>query len=206
MTSVPAFLSAVVLLLAVPGPTNTLLFMSGATSGLLRSSKLVLAEAAGYMSVVLPVAILAAPILDGRPWIAIAMKSVAAAWVLFIAFKLWTRGSSPAEGSIVSMRAMYLTTLLNPKAMIVGLVLIPHGTAAKVLPWALIFLLALVLIAVAWISAGALTRIVSSGGSILTVMCRIAAICLVVFSGVMLQSAASALGVTTSVDDIFQLG
>jgi threonine/homoserine/homoserine lactone efflux protein len=195
MTSVPAFLSAVFLLLAVPGPTNTLLFLSGAASGLVRSLKLLLAEAGGYMSVVLPVAILAAPLLDGRPWIAITIKSVAAAWVLFMAYKLWTRGGSSAQGSVVSLRTMYVTTLLNPKAMIVGLVLIPHGTAATVLPWAALFLLALVLIAVTWISAGALTNFASSDRSVLPVMCRVAAICLVVFSGVMLKSVGAALGV-----------
>lgn len=192
MTSLPAFLAAVALLLAVPGPTNTLLFMSGATSGLARSANLLLAEAAGYMSVVLPVALLAAPLLDGRPGIAISMKLVAATWILFMAFRLWTRDTARSECAVVSLRTMYVTTLLNPKAMIVGLVIMPHGPASTVLPWAAVFLISLVLIAIAWISAGALAKVAASGRPILPMMCRVAAVCLVLFSGVMLQSAASA--------------
>lgn len=192
MQSFSGFLSAILLLLVVPGPTNTLLFMSGASAGLLRSTRLLVAEAAGYMSVVLPVAVLAAPLLDGRPEIAAAMKCVAAVWVLHMAFRLWTRGPRSPSG-VISLPTMYVTTLLNPKALIVGLVLMPHGSAAQVAPWAAVFLAALVVVALCWISAGALTRFVASGRSVLPSLCRVAAACLAVFSGVMIHSASAAL-------------
>jgi threonine/homoserine/homoserine lactone efflux protein len=158
--------------------------------------KLLLAEAGGYISVVLPVAILAAPLLAGHPAIAIAMKIAAATWVLFLAYRLWTRGAVVAGGSVVSLRTMYVTTLLNPKALIVGLVIMPHGPAVTVLPWAAVFLVSLIMIAIVWICAGALASTAASGRPILPVICRLAAVCLVIFSGVLLQSAAAALGVS----------
>lgn len=189
MESVVAFVTAIVLLLAVPGPTNTLLFMAGATSGIARSLKLLLAEAAGYMSVVLPVSILAASLLQESPAIAGVMKFAAALWVLYMSVKLWIRGSGASRGAVVSLPTMFVTTLLNPKALIVGLVIMPHGSSREVLPWAAAFLAALVVIATGWISAGALTRLAPPDRRVLPLLCRVAAVCLVVFSGLMMTSA-----------------
>lgn len=193
MESVVAFVTAIVLLLAVPGPTNTLLFMAGATSGIERSLKLLLAEAAGYMSVVLPVSILAAPLLEESPAIAGVIKFAAALWVLYMSVKLWFRGSGASRGAVVPLPTMFVTTLLNPKALIVGLVIMPHGPPTEVLPWAAAFLVALVAIALGWISAGALTRLAPPEQRVLPLLCRVAAVCLVIFSGLMMSSAVSSL-------------
>lgn len=52
------------MLLITPGPTNTLLLLSGATSGFLNMQKLILAEAAGYS---IAISILGYDIHPGQP-------------------------------------------------------------------------------------------------------------------------------------------
>lgn len=193
MTSITGFLSAVVLLLAAPGPTNTLLFMSGAGSGIRRSLSLLVAESAGYLTVVLSIAVFAAPFLESRPELLNAMKLVAAGWIVFMASKLWRRAAVRSDGAVVSLRTMFMTTLLNPKAAIVGLVIMPHGPVSVILPWVAAFLLCLGGIAIIWIAAGTLAGRGANPDRRLRLMCRIAAICLVAFAALILHGALTSL-------------
>lgn len=49
-----AFLSAVLALLATPGPTNTLMALAGAEGGVGRVARLLPAELAGHLTTILP--------------------------------------------------------------------------------------------------------------------------------------------------------
>lgn len=131
------FVFAILALLLTPGPTNTLLTVGAAARGFLASLPLLLGELAGYLAVVVPLATIAAALLDGRPALAIALRLAAACWVLFLAFRLWRLSSTQENrdsSSPVTVGQVFLTTVLNPKAPIIGLVIMPHGPLMKIAP------------------------------------------------------------------------
>ena len=65
MTNPPLFVLAVLTVLITPGPTNTLLFTSGATVGISRSLRLLVAEFAGYNLGILTAGFVLAPWIAG---------------------------------------------------------------------------------------------------------------------------------------------
>ncbi|RFZ86945.1 hypothetical protein D0Y60_15455 [Shinella sp. WSJ-2] len=131
------FLFAILALLLTPGPTNTLLTVGAAARGFRKSVPLLLGELSGYLTVVIPLATIAAALLDGRPILATGLRIVAACWVLFLAARLWLVSSKPAgegDAKAVTVGQVFLTTMLNPKAPIIGLVIMPHGTLTEIAP------------------------------------------------------------------------
>lgn len=187
--SLLTFCLSIIVLLAVPGPTNTLLFLSGADVGFRRSLRLLIGESAGYLSVILPITTFAAPLFDTYPKASAAMKLVAAAWILWVALKLWSRAGGKAEANVVSIPAIFVTTLLNPKALIVALMIMPHGSIETVLPSAAIFIVLLVGIALVWISAGVVAAKASGRWDITIAISRSASVLLTVFSVLMARAA-----------------
>ena len=131
------FLFAILALLLTPGPTNTLLTVGAAARGFRKSLPLLLGELSGYLAVVIPLATIAAALLDGRPTLSAALRIIAACWVLFLAIRLWLVSSKPAgegDAKAVTVGQVFLTTMLNPKAPIIGLVIMPHGTLTEIAP------------------------------------------------------------------------
>jgi len=123
--SLASFILAVAFILLTPGPTNTILAASGAVMGWRGAMVLPLAEAAGYLLAVTAYLVLADAV-GNSPTAMQAMKAVAAVWLLFSAWKLWhQKMQSHACGRKVALSRVFLTTLLNPKAMLVGAILIP---------------------------------------------------------------------------------
>ena len=88
-----------------------------------RSSRLLpAAEAAGYALAVSFYLVLAHVFAEVHAALPI-LKGVAAAWLLFSAWKLWKQ---PVVAQAAAFRRVLVTTLLNPKAMLVGTILIPN--------------------------------------------------------------------------------
>ncbi|GLR50966.1 threonine transporter RhtB [Shinella yambaruensis] len=177
------FVFAILALLLTPGPTNTLLTVGAAARGFRSSLPLLVGELAGYLVVVVPLATIAASLLEGRPALANALRLAAALWVLFLAVRLW-RVSAVQEdrstSSPVTVGQVFLTTVLNPKAPIIGLVIMPHGTLAQIAPAIGLFSL---------LVAGAGTSFLVLGSLIgrapvlsPQLVYRVAAVCLGVFS------------------------
>jgi len=83
--------------------------------------------------------------------------------------------------------AVYATTVLNPKALIIGLALIPAAGRGSLnellrpLPYLAVFSLLVVIVAACWLSAGAaiLRRLATANPLLLG---RVAASCLVAFA------------------------
>lgn len=123
--SLPAFALAVFLLLLTPGPTNTLLAISGAARGLKASLPLIGAELGGYLTTILPLVFLAAPMLADEPVAALVIKLASTLWMLMLAARLWNRPPSTSEPGAITVLSVYCTTVLNPKALIVAVALIP---------------------------------------------------------------------------------
>ncbi len=152
------FALAVLAVLGTPGPTNTLLATAGATAGLRRSLTLIAAEAAGYTIAILTLGLILGPVVAGAPLLAGALRAAVGVYLLLLALRLWRRGGAAlATGAVVTPRQVFVTTLLNPKAIVFALGIVPFGASAGVWPaYFLGFLLLLVTVATAWIAAGAI--------------------------------------------------
>ena len=152
------FALAVLAVLGTPGPTNTLLATAGATAGLRRSLPLLAAEAAGYTVSVLTLGLALGPVMAGAPVLAGALRAAVGAYLLLLALRLWRRGGAAlASGMVVAPRQVFVTTLLNPKAIVFALGVVPFGAGRGVWPpYMLGFLALLASVGAAWIAAGAM--------------------------------------------------
>jgi len=121
------FAAWVMILLLMPGPTNTLLATSGATVGFQRSTPLLLGEMAGYTLSILLIEFVLGPALSGAHPTAAILRGAAGAYLLLLSVKLWRTPFQLAR-AVISMRQVFVTTLLNPKALVFALVIIPFGS------------------------------------------------------------------------------
>jgi threonine/homoserine/homoserine lactone efflux protein len=179
---------AVLTLLGTPGPTNTLLATSGAMSGLRRSLPLLVGELSGYLLAIGTIRLVFGPVFAAYPPLGIALKIAVAVYLAWIAIRLWRRGAMLA-GPVraVSIGNVFVTTLLNPKALIFSLGIIP--AARPDLAWYVAGFAAMVLtVGFCWIVIG--TAIGATAGERHAgVVPRIASVALVGFAGVVLASA-----------------
>ena len=149
------FALAVLGLLFTPGPTNTLLAVGGASRFGHGVVRLVPAELAGYMLAVVPVWLLGEGLVRAIPDVALVLQAVAAIWVGWLAAQLWRRRTTADEtAASVTTGRVFVTTLLNPKALVFGLVLLPQLQGNG---WQGLGILALAILAVGtfWTGLGA---------------------------------------------------
>ncbi|MGL4310012.1 MAG: LysE family translocator [Paracoccaceae bacterium] len=190
---------ALLALLASPGPTNTLLFVAGAERGLGRAAPLIALVIAAYMATVLPLALAGGALLDRWPMARPLLMLASAVWILVLAVRLW-RTERPAplrdqrhDGAQTAVTgiAVAVTTLLNPKALVIGFVLLPSAgiTLAAAAVLGLISSGASLL----WIAAGAvITRRTPATGGGVTVVRRVSALWLAVLATLLIARAATA--------------
>lgn len=173
-------------LLLTPGPTNILLAFSVVSPGLRRAVPMLGAAVLAYVVVILAVAALAALIATGsQVEIRTGMKICAVLWLLWLAYSVWTGSDDGIDGQIVTTRQVFVTTLLNPKAMIVALLVQSQGTTIRFL----VEIAVLVCLAgAAWIVAGLVLRRSGSGLLSQRLLRRASAICLAGF-GIILAGA-----------------
>lgn len=149
------FALAVLFILGTPGPTNTLLATSGASIGFRRSLVLLPAEAAGYSISILTLGLVLGPLVAGEPALAMALRLLVGAYLLLLAWRLWGSGGVElASRRLVTPAQVFVTTLLNPKAIVFALGVVPFG-APRVWPWMAGFLAMLAAVAACWIALGA---------------------------------------------------
>lgn len=127
------FILGALALLAVPGPTNALMFVTGAQGGMSHALAAAGAATLGYLLAVTLLGGAIGPFLLGYPVVMSAIRLGAAGYLLVAAWRLWrTEASSIGRNRIVvSPGAVFLTTLLNPKAVIVAFALMPEGWTAQ---------------------------------------------------------------------------
>ena len=148
------FAGAVIALLTLPGPTNTLLLTAGAVNGILRSLPLLAAEAAGYNLGIAVVHLVPAPWL-ATTFARTAVSIAVALYLCSVAAKLWFSKPTSTPKN-VSFRTVLTTTLLNPKVLVVALVLIPPRTT-DTFEYQVLFSALVVPIGALWIAFGAMT-------------------------------------------------
>lgn len=157
-----AFCAAVLALLATPGPTNTLLATSGAVAGIRRSLALIFSEIGGYLIAIGVWCLAVGPLVQTTPYAAPALHLACGAYVLYVASKLWGEGASPQHSNEpIGQARVFATTLLNPKGIIFAFVIIPYlreGRVVDALPYLAALSAMICVVALGWISAGALLR------------------------------------------------
>lgn len=158
-----AFSLSLAALLFAPGPTNALLALAGGEAGAWRTLRLLPVVFAAYALTVVPLAVLGADLLQQEHTVRAGVSLVAALWVAWMAFALWRRPTAQATPPGVAHGVqLFITTLLNPKAFIIGLVLIP-GQASLSTALALFFVL-LGAAAACWVVLGASLRTRAANG------------------------------------------
>lgn len=151
-----AFIAASAAILLTPGPTNTLLAAGGATLPLRKALLLPFAEALGY-ALAVSAFFLMAQGLQGRPEAFVAVKLAAAAWLIYAAIKLWrTRLDAGGPPPRFAFGRVFLTTLVNPKALLVGVVFIPQQPFHMALGWVGAYAALSVLAGLGWVCLGSL--------------------------------------------------
>lgn len=121
-----AFFTTTCFMLALPGPTNTLLATSGAGVGISRSLHLLAAELCGYLLAIVLLRLAFAPILSDIPVAAVVLRAAVTIYIIGLAVALWRfRAHELRAGAPVLFGQVLLATLLNPKAMVFAFLLLP---------------------------------------------------------------------------------
>lgn len=187
MTDPILFLFAVLTLLGTPGPTNTLLATSGAVTGVRPSLPLLIGELAGYLIAIATIRFVLGPVIDAYPLVGIALKIAVVAYLGWIAFRLWRTGGGLTDASsAVSVRSVFITTLLNPKAVIFALSIIP-AAHAQLVWFVAAFALAVTSVGFAWILVGRAIG-AASGERNAAIVRRVASVALLGFAGLIVAS------------------
>lgn len=121
------FLLGLAILLATPGPTNTLLALGAAQRGWRAAPALLAAELAAYLLAVVMIGLMVQPVLDSLPMLRAVLQALAAIYLMAAAVRLWRSGTGSAAGPVVSAGVITATTLLNPKGLIIAITLMPPG-------------------------------------------------------------------------------
>lgn len=150
--TMPQLTLALMILLLTPGPTNTLILLAGTERGFLRAASLIPVELAAYLAVILPLALLSHALADPLEALRPVVAAAAGLWVAWLAVQMWRAAPDATARETVTPRRLAVTTLLNPKGLIMGLVLLP---AAGATPTAFALLAACIaLVAAFWAFLG----------------------------------------------------
>src|SRR5438128_3283037 len=98
MTEPLAFVLSVIALLAVPGPTNTLLATAGGLGGVRRAIALIPAEVAGYLLAIGIITVVLRPVLVAWPQSAVGLRAAGGIVLVALAIRLWRRGAGDPHG------------------------------------------------------------------------------------------------------------
>ncbi|RUX94712.1 MULTISPECIES: hypothetical protein [unclassified Mesorhizobium] len=121
-------------LLLTPGPTNILLAFSAVSSGMRRTLPMLGAAVLAYMAITLAVAAIVALIPAGNQIeLRTGVRICAVLWLLWLAYSVWTTKDDGVEIRLVTVRQVFATTLINPKAMIVAMLVQSEGMTAQLL-------------------------------------------------------------------------
>jgi threonine/homoserine/homoserine lactone efflux protein len=129
ITDYPAFVLAVIVFLAIPGPGNLALLTSTAKGGLRGGLAATLGVIAGDQVLMWAAVAGVAAVLATEPDLFQALQFVGAAYLSFVGYKMWT--AQPGDEPIINItaglyfRQSFWITLLNPKAIMFYMAFFP---------------------------------------------------------------------------------
>lgn len=194
------FVFATFSLLAIPGPTNTLLATSGADVGVSRSLHLLAAELCGYLAAVALLRVVLGPLVVNIPMAGVVLRAAITLYLFYLARLLWRYRPCAARGSVpVTCRAVLLTTALNPKATIFAFLLLPTNIGfPELLPWVATMAIQIVTVGTAWLALGATLGRGLRGFGQPELMYRLSAIVLAIMATII---SAQSLGITIRINE-----
>jgi threonine/homoserine/homoserine lactone efflux protein len=126
MASPFEFILAVLVILATPGPTNTVMATAGASNREQGPWLFVAGELVGYFTIVLLARLLLLPLIAAWPPLELILKLAVVSYLLYAAVRLWRTGVKIDENERkIGPLLVFTTTLLNPKGLIFALSIIP---------------------------------------------------------------------------------
>ena len=182
MNAALPFVLAVLGLLAVPGPTNTLMAGAGAAAGVRRSLPLLAGELGGYVIAITLWSELVGAAASSQPMIGVVAKLLAAAFLIWSGWKLWNRAGTHPVGGSITLQRVFATTLINPKGLVFAFAIFPQVGFTARLPYLGIFAVLVVVTAIGWQTLGAVAALSSRGLFTAARVERVCAIVLVVFA------------------------
>jgi threonine/homoserine/homoserine lactone efflux protein len=186
MSSLTAFILAVLALLATPGPTNTLMAAAGAQRGVVRSLPLLAGELGGYAIAITAWIELVGAVAAAQPLVPVIAKLVAVAFLVWSAWKLWANaGHADLNQRGITTGRVLATTLVNPKALVFAFAIFPHVGFMARLPYAGIFALLVVATAMGWMTLGMVAARSSAGLLTSSRVERITAVALAAFAALL---------------------
>ncbi|NWK74776.1 LysE family translocator [Acinetobacter cumulans] len=155
------FMGWVITILLTPGPTNTLLASSGLQVGVKKSFRLIPAEAFGYLLSISFWGLLIGKVTAYIPALPPILKLFSAAYMLYLAIRLWKTANAVQDLDQPCIRAweLFLATLLNPKALLFASAIFPAIAWKNSMYYTahmLAFLLLLIPIAFFWTFIGSM--------------------------------------------------
>jgi threonine/homoserine/homoserine lactone efflux protein len=160
-TSSAALLTlGIVIVLIVPGPTNTLFATAGLQRGLRRSVHLIGAEFGGYLVSISVLGFFLAHAAASLTWIPPLLRIASTVYLAVLAVRMWQTASAfpSTTQKAIGLRTLFFATLLNPKAILFAGTIFP-AAAFQSLPTYLeamtIFTVALVPTGLTWLAFGA---------------------------------------------------
>ncbi|MCH7309025.1 LysE family transporter [Acinetobacter sp. NIPH 1852] len=122
------FFGLIITILLTPGPTNTLLASSGIQVGIKRSLKLIPSEVLGYFIAITAWGFLLESVSHYMPWLPPFIKLFSAAFIIYLAIKLWITSTKKMDLNqpLITSKALFVATLLNPKALLFASAIFPH--------------------------------------------------------------------------------
>jgi threonine/homoserine/homoserine lactone efflux protein len=158
-TSQTLFALEVLGVLAIPGPTNSLLFVSGVSRGFRASLNLILAEVGAYLLSISLLVFVLEPVTRTHSTVSQLLRVVCSLYLAQLAIWLWRSGGHAVTNiHPITVRRVFLTTLMNPKNLIFAFGIFPTASAGsgEMLPYLASFPAICTGVASGWIAAGAL--------------------------------------------------
>jgi len=181
MTDLLLFMFAVAAVLSAPGPTNALLCTSAGLVGVTRSLPLILAELGGYCIAISVMRLVGGPLIAAVPSFGLLLRVLLIGYLLLLSWRLWQTDPALIRTDIrfITLRQVFVTTLLNPKALIFAFAIFPSPDAGRsIIPYAVIFTLVALLASTGWITFGAIIGRLGSDGQARRLLPRLAAVVL----------------------------
>ena len=144
--------------LAIPGPTNSLLFVSGVSRGVQASLSLIVAEVTAYMLSISTLMFVLEPALRVHSTVSQLFRVLCSFYLAQMAVSLWRTGGRDVHDSHpITARRVFLTTLMNPKNLVFafGIFPLPSEGVHDLLPYLAGFSVICTAVACGWIAAGA---------------------------------------------------
>ena len=186
MIDLTPFVLAVLALLAVPGPTNTLMAAAGASRGVMGSLPFLSGELAGYFIAITLWTEIVGAVATSQPMVPVIAKFVAATFLIWSAWKLWSRAGRtdlPRRG--ITLSRVFATTLINPKGLVFAFAIFPQVGFGARLPYLGVFAVLVIVTAVGWATLGAVAARSSRGLLTSSRVERVTAVALAVFAAVL---------------------